>query len=170
MLSGSLSLIGSFASFQVLQGCFLTEANLRTSIFELSVIWLLVILLSSICHVYFTTRKARQTGQPAWSRLTRLILYAFSPPFIIGSFLTLFLVWQQKLIWIPGIWMICYGLAVWSAALFSIMEPRWLGLFMMLTGLMTLFAATSYGLVLLAVSFGCFHLIYGIRIYIKYGG
>ena len=45
--------------------------------------------MSGIIHVYFINNKAKNTGQPAWSRLAKLILYAMSPPLVIGGILTI---------------------------------------------------------------------------------
>jgi hypothetical protein len=170
IISGACALMGSVASGFILQGWKVSTAAIMANFYQLAAVWLLVFISAALLHIYFILRKARKTGQPAWSHLAKLILYAFSPSFLLGIVLTLFLLAERQVLWIPAIWMINYGLGVWSAGLFSVPEPRWLGALFMLTGIFTLFWLEPYSLLLLALSFGFYHIAYGIRIYRKYGG
>ena len=165
IISGVAALVGCLVSFYLPE-----QAGCPCFNFKLIAIWLAVFIISVTANIYFIIRKAKKTGQPAWSRLTRLILFALSPPLLIGGILTIFFVLQNNLIWIPATWMISYGMGVWSAALFSISEPRWLGAAFMLIGLITLFFFHEINLVMLSISFGVFHIIYGLRLLLRYGG
>ncbi len=164
ILSGIVAIIGCGCSYFIMQ-----QHAVQSISWELVAIWTLVFLASVIANVYFICRKARKTGEPAWSRLARLIIYALSPSFLVGASFTLFLAYEGHALWIPGFWMVTYGLGVWSAGLFSIPEPRWLGAAFMITGLITLFFFVEYSLIMLAISFGCYHIIYGIRLFLRYG-
>lgn len=170
IVSGVCALAGCVGSVLLVQKCTVSAADIATHFWPLSAIWLMVFLIAALAHIRFIVRKARNSGQPAWSRLAKLILYAFSPSFFLGILLTLFLLTQRQVLWIPAVWMITYGLGVWSAGLFSVPEPRWLGALFMLTGIATLFCLQQYSIPMLALSFGVYHVVYGVRIYRKYGG
>ena len=171
IISGMAALLGCLISYLVLRKPAPANSQISNSIlYELSLTWVWVFCISVIAHIYFIVRKAKKTGEPAWSRLARLIIYALSPPLLIGAALTVFLAVHQQMLWIPAAWMISYGLGVWSAALFSIKEPRWLGASFIITGMITLFFLPQQSLTMLAVSFGGYHIIYGLRLIVRYGG
>lgn len=168
VVSGLVAVAGCLASTATLGTWRISEVHLAKYALYLVVIWSAVFLISGAAHVFFIGRKAQKTGQPAWSYVAKVIVYALCPPFLVGACFTAFLVLEHKLMWIPGMWMVCFGLGVWSAGLFSIPEPRWLGVAFMLLGMSTLFFWQPYGVVFMTVSFGLCHVLYGIRIYAKY--
>ena len=168
ILSGIVALIGSGLSGVILKQWMIVSSDNLTRVFDkLLVIWSLVFVISAVINIFFIRRRARRTGQPAWSRLAKLIVYSLGPSLIVGGFLTAFFVMQGKTMWVPPICMISYGLAVWSAGLFSIPQPRWLGIAFITTGMAALFLFTSYNLLMMAVTFGVYHIIYGFFLSLK---
>lgn len=170
IVSGIIAIAGCVVSARIMEQWTITENVLNAHIYPLTAIWLSVFFLSIVANLYFIFRKAKKTGEPVWSRLARLILYALSPPLLLGGFLTIFLVDHQQSLWIPASWMLMYGMGIWSAGLFSIPESRCLGALFMITGLLTLFFFSAHSLIAMGIAFGVYHIVYGIRIYYVYGG
>lgn len=165
IISGIMAIIGCILAYICLQ--IPSNPNI---FWQLFIIGTLVFCISLVAHIYFIMRKARQNNEPVLSRLAKLALYALSPPLFVGGILTIFMIHHNVMIWLPAVWMICYGLGVWSAGLFSISEARWLGATFIITGIATLFWLTDYGLIMLAVSFGGYHILYGWRLLLRYDG
>lgn len=169
VISGITTIVGCWLSRLILGQWYIASPEINFVIYPLAGVWICVFLISALAHVIFIGRKAKKTCQPAWTRVAKVIVYALCPPLVVGAFMTLFLVHENQILWIPGIWMICFGLGVWSAGLFSIREPRWLGAIFIVAGLATLFLWQEQSLFALGFSFGLCHLLYGIRLYYKYG-
>lgn len=167
IISGASALLGSIIHYLIQK----EETHEILDILPLkpTIVWIVVFIISLISHLYFVFQKAKKYDIPVWSRLSKLSAYALSPSFVVGAFLTLFLALENKNAWIPSIWMITYGLGVWSAGLFSRFEPRYLGGSFVCIGLFTIFFAQKWNLIMLGISFGCFHIIYGLILLKKYG-
>lgn len=170
IISGVIACLACLLSGWILKTWQTELPDVMIHLYELSCIWISVFILSTVVHIYFIRRKSQSTGQRAWSHLAKLILYVFSPSLAVGAFLTILFIYHNQVLWIPGIWMITYGLGIWSAGLFSVPEPRWLGATLMLSGFVTLFYLTPQNLSMLMFSFGFCHIIYGTRLYLRYGG
>ncbi len=166
VISGIAALFGASFSLIMFEE---TDFYAMEKMIDFIIVWILVFFISVFAHIYFINRKARKNGELAWSRLSRLIVYALSPSLILGFFMTIFFLQKNQFSYIPPLWMISYGLGVWSAGLFSIPEPRWLGASFMVTGLFTLFFLLDYNFIMLAISFGGYHIVYGLRLIFRYG-
>lgn len=169
-LSGNAAIVSGFIA---LLGCtisyFSTQRFDFTEDWNLMLIWSCVFLISLAAHIYFIVRKARKNSEPVLSRLARLVLYALCPPLLVGAFLTVFCYLSNTSILLPAVWLLCYGLGVWSAGLFSIPESRWLGAAFIITGIITIFGLNHYGIIILAIAFGGYHIVYGWRLLARYG-
>lgn len=168
IISGVVATLGCFISSWILSGWQLSEKTIQQYNSETILVWTIVFIISLLSNLIFIIRKAKECGQPTWSRLVRVTIYALSPPIFLGACLTVFFFFEDKILWIPGFWMISYGLGIWSAGLFSIPEPRFFGALFIITGLVTLFFFTTYSLVALAISFGGYHILYGWIIWKRY--
>lgn len=174
IISGLAALLGCAISYWVLKENNLSPEEIRLfehtfASYPLAITWLLVFIISVLVNTYFIARNAKKIQQPAISSLSKLILFALSPSLIVGCFLTFFFAKQGKTDWIPIVWMIFYGLGVWSAGMFSVQEVRRLGAAFIFTGMLTLLFFLPHVLLLLAISFGGYHIIYGISLIRRYG-
>ena len=134
-----------------------------------------------------TWREIRQ-GMPFWSPIKRKILMILLPPFIAGAGLTSILVFRglhgapyaaYQLGLIAPLWMLFYGVACWQIGELSISEIRVLGAAFVVFGLIcaAVFQSSIFGMfrglayyLTLGVSFGGFHILYGLWVWRKYGG
>ena len=65
--------------------------------------------------------------------------------------------------------MLCYGLAICAVGLFSIRPVSYLGAAFVLAGAVTLLLPVSSHLPMMALSFGGFHILYGVLMGRKHG-
>jgi len=149
-------------------------------------IWAGVFLTAFACSAVLTYIRERKQGMPFWSPIKRRILITILPPFIAGVGLTFAIVHSWSLHetydqWglIPPIWMLFYGVTLWQIGTFSAIELRAMGIAFILAGLITAWdyqyqipgsgsAMTAYWA--LGITFGGFHIIYGIVVWIRHGG
>jgi hypothetical protein len=136
-----------------------------------------VFLLAFSAAVLLTRIRERRQGMPFWSQVKKRILLTILPPFVAGVGLTLAIVcrWWAKEgpnMWglIPAVWMLFYGVALWQVGLSSPVEVRVLGAVFILAGLLAgaFFHACPY--LALGATFGGFHIVYGIVVWIRHGG
>ncbi len=142
------------------------EASMR---WRLIGVWAAVAVLGVAIDVLMTVRLARKHGEAPWSRLSQLAAYAMGPGIAAGIALTIALARNHQWQMVPGIWMMLYGGAVWTASVMSMRAPSVLGLAFFLVGLVTLFWAASVSLAMIALTFGFGHVIFGIYLIAKFG-
>ena len=152
-------------------------------------VWAAVFVLACIGVIVLTRRRERQEGMPFWSPVKRRILSTILPPFIAAMGLTaaicvrFFLagsqadapMWQWD--WslaqgylIPAIWMLFYGVTLWQLGQFSPVEVRVLGAAFIAAGLATALLWQWQPYWTMGITFGGFHIVYGIVVWIRHGG
>lgn len=149
----------------------------RSAMWANLAVWAGVFALAFAGVVLLTRLRERRRGMPFWSPAKLRILLTILPPFVAGVGLTgaIMLRWYAGIgpnQWglIPGIWMLFYGVACWEVGGFSLREIRVMGGAFILAGLV---AATLYQFApywSLGVTFGGFHIVYGIVVWIRHGG
>jgi hypothetical protein len=133
------------------------------------VTWSCVILFAIGADYLLTKRRAARVGKYVLSRLGKQMAVASAPGLGTGALLTLFLLQRDLLTSIYPIWMLCYGIAVCAVGLFSQREVTSLGVAFLLAGALTLLLPPQCGLPMMAVTFGGFHIVYGIAMSRKDG-
>jgi len=69
-----------------------------------------------------------------------------------------------------GVWMFCYGIAICAVGLFSVRPVTFLGFAFVIAGAITLLIpAAPYHLIMMAITFGGFHILYGILMARRHG-
>lgn len=134
--------------------------------------WTMVVLLAIGIDYLLTKRRAPLVGKTINSRLGRQMVIASFPGLFSGSLLTLFLLNRGMMVSIYPFWMLSYGIAVSAVGLFSQREVGRLGAAFVVTGAFSLLlenlplgvSAGTVGLVLTAVAFGGFHILYGVTV------
>jgi hypothetical protein len=152
------------------------------------IIWAMIFVLAVAGTLGLTRMREVRQGMPFWSPIKRRILMTLLPPFVAGAGLTVIIIarwfldvphaeFQPGLI--APLWMLFYGVACWQVGEFSIPEIRLLGAAFVVFGLIcaAFFQTEIFGYlrglayyVTLGVSFGMFHIVYGLRVWAKYGG
>lgn len=138
---------------------------------EFATIWIDVLILALAANAFFVWREARYSGRPFISPGMKLAIRAISPNLLIPLAFT---IWFFKRGYLGGqelelvvIWVVFYGLALLSTALFAPRSLAILGWAFLLTGLAvpTLInwvdeLAGDVPTVLMGLAFGLYHLVY----------
>jgi hypothetical protein len=128
-----------------------------------------VLVLSLAAAAIFSSRKARKSGQNAWTPVTRRMLASLLLPLITGGLFILLTLSR-----VPGnvtvaSTLIFYGLAVISAGKFTFGEIPWLGVLEVLAGLVCLLLP-QWSVFIWAFGFGVIHIGYGLFMHLRYKG
>jgi magnesium-transporting ATPase (P-type) len=138
---------------------------------EFVFLWIAVLILTVIANVFFVWREASSNGRPFLSPGMQLALRAIAPNLIVPA---LFTAWFLKIGYLGAVelelvvvWVVFYGLALLSTALFAPRSLAILGWAFLLTGVSVPVAANAVeGLsdnvpnVIMALTFGLYHVIY----------
>jgi hypothetical protein len=168
LVGGVLSLLS--AAF-IARSDILIDRAIRSR--EFAMIWVVVLTLTMIANAFFVAREARNSGRPFISSGMKLALRAIAPTLIVPAILT---VWFLKIGYLGGlelelvaVWVVFYGLALLSTALFAPRSLAILGWAFLLTGLSVPAAASAVaGLFtdipnfFMGITFGAYHLIYAV--------
>ena len=144
-------------------------------------IWAGVFLLSLGGAILLTWRRERSQGMAFWTPVKRRVLSAVLPPFLAAMALTagvVILLWSDPIgsagLWmvIAPCWMLFYGVALWQVGQFSVPPVRALGVAFLAGGLVAALLPPLMRdpVATLGVSFGGFHLVYGLLVWRRYGG
>jgi hypothetical protein len=162
-----------------LGGCALTQTVVRDAAWPASrglfmAVWAGVLALSLLADTLLTKRRAARVGKTAFSPLGRHLARAAAPGFLAGLTLSLFYLLHPGLIggYLYGIWMACYGVSLLAVGMFSVREVSLLGWAFLAAGALTLLIPAGFFLtpaVMMALTFGGFHVAYGVWMGRKYG-
>ncbi len=131
-------------------------------------LWSTVIVVAVGTDYVLMKRRAARVGKHVISRLGKQMVIASAPGLGTGAVLTLYLLQHNMLGSVFPFWMLAYGIAVSATGLFSQREVSYLGAAFLIAGAAALFAP-GFGLTMMAVSFGGFHIAYGLAISRKEG-
>jgi hypothetical protein len=168
-------LSGVLAGAASIVGCLVTrtlgQQPLDPTAFRVSFLttWAVVILFAIGADYLLTKRRAARVGKHILSRLGKQMFLGSTPGLGTGALLTLYFMSHNLLSDIYPVWMLCYGIAVCAVGLFSQKEVSYLGAAFLVAGAMTLLLLPTWGLPMMAVTFGGFHIAYGIAMSRKDG-
>jgi hypothetical protein len=126
-----------------------------------------VLLLSILCSLYFSFRKAKREGKEFWSPSSKRLLVNLMIPLITGGIFTIVLLIHNHIELIVPELLIFYGLALVNAGKFTYGEVFYLGILEIITGLISSFFP-GMGLIFWIFGFGILHIIYGLAMFRKY--
>ena len=118
-------------------------------------------------EVWLTVRAAKREGIAPMARPARFAAFSLSPSVLVAVVLTAKLLIDGQMEYIAPVWAMCYGTGVYTAGLFSVRSPRVLGLAFIVAGAIGLLWFADYGVVLAAVTFGLFHIVFGLYVIVK---
>jgi hypothetical protein len=114
--------------------------------------------------------KSRRTRMALISGPGRKFLAGFAPAMTAGVLLTAAL-WQAGAVaFLPGAWLLLYGVAAVSGGAWSVRVVPLMGACFMALGAAALWMPAGFGNLFLAAGFGGLHIVFGAVIAIKYGG
>jgi hypothetical protein len=113
--------------------------------------------------------KARRAGLPLTSGPGRKFAISFVPSMVVAVVLTTALQRLGLTSLLPGVWSLCYGAGIVTGGAFSIPLLPAMGISFLTVGAAALFLP-AWGNVLMAVSFGGLHILFGLWIARNHGG
>jgi hypothetical protein len=154
LAAGSQAIVGALA--------FLVLDPADRAIF--ATVWGLVFIGSLLGTVVGTVLRGRERGERVWSRQTRAVVLALAPSIFASVVLTVFFFAHGLHLWLPGVWMVCYGqgaLATWAYAPTPI---RWMGVALLPAGGLTLALGPSAAVPMMGLVFGLGHIGLGLAL------
>jgi hypothetical protein len=131
------------------------------------VMWFLIGVGGILAEIHFAQMQAKREGISPRGRSARLAFFSLTPSVVIAMVLTLkFLspteLRTQEVQYIAPVWMMLYGTGVYTAGLFSVRAPRTLGMVFIAAGVASIGFFQQYGVITAALSFGLFHIVFGL--------
>lgn len=163
LAAGCLTLAGA-ASF-----LFLDASNPLS----FGIVWS-VVFAGSLCATCLgTAARGRERGERIWSRQARAVILALAPSLVAGFVLTAFFfaVGSGMHLYLPGVWMLCYGQGALATSAYAPAPIRYLGMALLAFGGVTIALTFMFGenwaVPLMAVGFGLGHVALGIDLLLK---
>ncbi len=136
---------------------------------HVGLLWTAVLALAVTIDFVANKRRAARVGKTVMSPIGGHIILAALPAFFGGAVLTYFLLQHNLAFSVWGVWMLCYGLAICAVGLFSVKPVSVLGGAFVLAGAVTLLLPAGAQLPMMALTFGGFHIGYGILMARRHG-
>lgn len=179
VLAGIYALVGAYAADFILE-TFELRSHYRHSTMRYSdspvyseivqtllIIAVTVIILSVITGLMFSRNKAERYGEKLWNSTSKRLIVNFALPLVTGGIFALLLLKNEIYGLLGPVTLIFYGLACVNASKYTLRDVRYLGITMVIVGLV----ATEYpghALEFWAFGFGVCHIFYGLVMHFKY--
>jgi hypothetical protein len=123
-------------------------------------IWATVFAGSVLATCVGTVLRGRERGERVWSRQSRAVLLALAPALFAALVLSVFFFarGQGEHLWLPGVWMLCYGQGALATAAYAPSPIRWMGVTVLLLGALTLLLGPAWAVTMMGVVFGLGHI------------
>ncbi len=144
---------GSLAGAGALTFLLLDQADAR----QFGTVWGLVFAGSLLATTLGTVLRSRESGEQVWSRQARTVLLALAPSLFAAVALTVFFFARGEHLWLPGVWMLCYGQGALATAAYAPSPIRWLGVGCLLLGCVTLALGPDWAALMMGLVFGLGH-------------
>ncbi|HEY0046005.1 MAG TPA: hypothetical protein VGB44_04755 [Flavobacterium sp.] len=172
VLAGVYALVGAFVSMRIIDGSRNADGSstvtLESDPFKaILLVAALVFILALATAVILTYRKANRDGETFWNSTSKRLLINFFIPLVTGGIFTILLLRKEVYGLIAPVMLIFYGLACINASKYTLRDVRYLGLTIIILGLISTEFAGN-GLEFWALGFGVCHIIYGGIMYFKY--
>jgi hypothetical protein len=123
--------------------------------------WATVFVGSLLATCIGTAVRSRKCGERVWSRQARAVLRALAPALAAALILTAFFFARHDHLWLPGVWMLCYGQGALATASFAPTPIRSLGVTALLCGAGTLALGPAWAVLMMGLLFGLGHIVLG---------
>ncbi len=133
---------------------------------QFGAVWGLVFAGSLLVSVVGTVLRGREVGEPVWSRPARAVVLALCPALAVAAVLTAFFFARGEHLWLPGVWMLCYGQGALATSAYAPPPIRWLGAAMLPLGALTLALGPGWGVAMMGLAFGVGHVGLGVGLLI----
>jgi hypothetical protein len=121
-------------------------------------VWLGVFVGSVLATLIGTVMRGRERGEQVWSRQARAVVLALAPSLFAALVLSIYFFAREEHLWLPGVWMLCYGQGALATSAYAPSPIRWLGIAVLILGSLTLALGTAYAVVMMGLVFGAGHI------------
>ena len=173
ILAGMFALVGAYLAYMIVYespnpNVIGSDIILSTEqIFDLTILGISVMILALISGVLLSMRKAKKNGEKIWDTSSQRLIINFLIPLSTGAIVCLIMIQKGLIIYVAPLTLLFYGLSCVHASKYTIGGVRYLGITIILIGLIATYF-TGYGLLFWAIGFGLCHIIYGALMYFKF--
>ena len=173
ILAGIYALIGAWFAYRTIYfdnsslGSYKNLVISWDAVLRLLIIATAVLVLSIATGILLSIRKAKKSKDTIWNAASKRLIINFMIPLVSGGFFILFLIEKEMLGLVAPLSLLFYGLACVNASKYTLGDVRYLGISMIVLGLLSTWFL-GFGLVFWALGFGVCHIIYGSLMYFKY--
>lgn len=127
---------------------------------QFGAVWGVVFAGSLLATCVGTALRSRERGEPVWSRQARAVLLALAPSLFAALALSTFFFSRggEVYLWLPGVWMLCYGQGALATATYAPAPIRYLGAAALVGGAITLWLGPAWSVVMMGLVFGLGHI------------
>ena len=145
-------------------------ANSQPLIRDWLIVWLSEAVLAFFIGLFAMWQKSKIANVPINSAPAKKFAKSFLPPLVCAVVITLGL-WRfgHFEVMIP-VWILLYGASVVSGGAFSVRAVPVMGWCFVALGAIAFFLPAGFGNLMMAISFGVLHVVFGLIIARKYGG
>lgn len=173
VLAGIYALIGAYLAYNIIYVTQNIGDDYTTIVlYELEMIQLFaiafgVVILSILTGIVLSWKKAKKNNEKMWDASSKRLLINFAIPLATGGFFILALIEKKSFVFIAPLTLVFYGLACVNASKYTLGGIRYLGITLILIGLLSVWNL-GFGLFFWALGFGVCHIIYGAWMHFKY--
>jgi hypothetical protein len=153
---------GSLAGLGALSFIFLNPDNP----WHFGAVWAGVFVGSLLATTVSTIMRGRERGERVWSRPARAVLAALAPSVFAALILSIALFSWGHHLWLPGVWMLCYGQGALATSAYAPNPIRQLGIAVLLLGAVTLLLGPSFATLMMGLVFGAGHIALGLALFV----
>ena len=168
VLAGIYALVGAGIVHRLIQNHGRNVITLESQTFkQILLVAIAVLTAAIITAIILTLIKAKKNNEKVWNKLSQRLIINFAIPFLTGGVFSILLLKQGVYGLIGPVTLIFYGLACVNASKYTLRDIRYLGVTLIILGLLaTAFLGNT--LYFWAAGFGLCHMIYGAMMYVKY--
>ena len=133
-------------------------------------VWMAEAVVALLIGIAGASMKSRRARQPLLNGPGRKFVAGFTPAMFAGAVLSLAFVQAGLATFLPGMWLLLYGVAVVSGGWASVRVVPIMGACFMAAGVAALLIPGLPANLLLAAGFGGIHIVFGTVIATNYGG
>ncbi|PSG86063.1 hypothetical protein [Aurantibacter aestuarii] len=174
ILAGIYALIGAFLGYQIIYANnsistygYRTLVLTEDRMIQIFVIAFVVVVASILTGILLSYSKAKKRDEVLWDATSKRLIINFAIPLVTGGFFILLLIEKEVYAYVAPLTLVFYGLACVNASKYTLGDIRYLGLTMIIIGLISVYFL-GYGLFFWALGFGICHIFYGSLMYLKH--
>lgn len=174
ILAGIYALVGAYMAYRLFYlntedvvYNSLPRQTLPGDVLNLVFLAVMVLVLAVGTAIYLSSKKASRNNEVLWNPVSRRMVINMAIPLVTGGIFILIMILKGSIALVAPLTLIFYGLALINASKFTFKDLKYLGMILILLGLMSSYL-TDLGLLFWAIGFGLMHIIYGIYMHLKY--